>query len=60
MNKTIVLIDAGFNERIYLNKVANDFLLGDQRLAQEEGLFHVADQIQAKRSEINRQLNVVH
>lgn len=59
LEKSTILIDAGFNDRSYMNRTANEFLAGEQWKAFSLGLFDVAELFQIKISELNRQLNNV-
>lgn len=50
--------DAGFNgSSTYLDELANDWLMQDERNARDEGLSELADKIKAKINEINNYLN---
>jgi hypothetical protein len=54
LNRSIILLDAGFSDPVYLEEVANDWLLeNDLPRAQQAGLTEMAGKIQAKIDEIN-------
>jgi vacuolar-type H+-ATPase subunit I/STV1 len=57
-SRTVIFVDAGFSDPLYLEDVANDMLdTVDLPEAQEAGLEELATRIQAKIDEINAQLD---
>jgi len=57
LDRSTILLDAGFSNPDYLDKVANDWLRdNDLQKAQEAGLSEMSAKIQAKIDEINSKL----
>ncbi len=57
LDLTTIFVDAGFNDREYMEDVANDWLSQDLWDAREAGFAQVAAKIQAKIDEINAKLD---
>lgn len=57
LDRSTVLIDAGFSDEDYLDEVANDWLLqNDLPEAEAAGLSEIAAKIRARADEINKQI----
>jgi hypothetical protein len=54
---SLLYVDAGFIGRDYLDEVANDWLTQDAQAAEDQGFTELANQINAKINEINKQLD---
>jgi hypothetical protein len=57
LDRSTILLDAGFSDPDYLYEVANDWLKGDLTRASIGGLPELAAKIQAKIDEINARLD---
>ena len=53
LDRSTILVDAGFLDPDYLDEVANDWLAQDLQVAEDEGLTDMATKIQTKIDEIN-------
>lgn len=54
---TMLYVDAGFTGSDYLDEVANDWLVQDAQVAEDQGFTELAAQINAKIDAINNQLD---
>jgi hypothetical protein len=56
LNRTTILVDAGFSDPHYLNHVANDWLINDLQRAQDAGLNETSEWIAGRIYEINSKI----
>lgn len=56
LSRTTIYVDAGFDDPIYLEEVAYDWLAQDLYRAEEAGLTELAGRIRAKIEEIERKM----